>query len=109
MDIAVAVIGFIFFVCNALLSLLFWAIIISAILSWLFVFEIINPRNRAVGQIAYALDRITGPVLAPLRRIIPSLGGIDVTPIIALIVIRGIQGYLLPAAHGAVLGAFGYA
>lgn len=103
MEFAAAVIGFIFFVANAILTLLVWAIIISAILSWLFAFDVINHRNRFVSQLAYALDRITGPVLAPLRRFIPSLGGIDVTPIIALILIQGIKAYLLPAAHAAAL------
>ncbi|WP_333591835.1 YggT family protein [Brevundimonas sp.] len=103
MEFAAAVIGFIFFVANAILSLLVWAVIISAILSWLFAFDVINHRNRFVSQLAYALDRITGPVLAPLRRFIPPLGGIDVTPIVALILIQGIQNYLLPAAHAAAL------
>ena len=103
MEFAAAVIGFIFFVANAILSLLVWAIIISAVLSWLFAFDVINHRNRFVSQLAYALDRITGPVLAPLRRFIPPLGGIDVTPIVALILIQGIQNYLLPAAHAAAL------
>lgn len=103
MEFAAAVIGFIFFVAGAILTLLVWAIIISAILSWLFAFDVINHRNRFVSQLAYALDRITGPVLAPLRRFIPPLGGIDVTPIIALILIQGIKAYLLPAAHAAAL------
>ena len=98
-----AIIGFIFFVIDALLGLLVLAIIVSAILSWLFAFDVINHRNRFVSQLAYALDRITGPVLAPLRRFIPPLGGIDVTPIVALIVIQGVQNYLLPAAHMAAL------
>ena len=103
MDLAVAAINFLFFVAGALLQLLVFAIIISAVLSWLFAFDVINHRNRFVSQLAYALDRITGPVLAPLRRFIPPLGGIDVTPIVALIVIQGIQNYLLPAAHMAAL------
>ena len=103
MEFAAAVIGFIFFVANAILTLLVWAVIISAVLSWLFAFDVINHRNRFVSQLAYALDRITGPVLAPLRRFIPPLGGIDVTPIVALILIQGIQNYLLPAAHAAAL------
>lgn len=107
MDIAAAVIGFIFFVANAILTLLWWAIVISAILSWLFAFDVINHRNRFVSQLAYALDRITGPVMAPFRRFIPPLGGIDVTPIVVLILIRGIQAYLLPAAHQAALSLVG--
>ena len=88
MNLIVGVLGFIFFVANALLLLLVIAIIASAILSWLFAFDVINPRNRFVGQLAYGLDRLTGPILAPLRSIIPPLGGIDITPIIALLALQ---------------------
>jgi len=98
-----AIIGFVFFVLGALLNLLRLAIIVSAILSWLLAFDVINYRNRFVASLAEALDRITGPVLSPLRRIIPSLGGIDITPIIALIIITGVMNYLLPASHAALL------
>lgn len=107
MNLIVGVLGFIFFVANALLLLLVIAIIASAVLSWLFAFDVINPRNRFVGQLAYGLDRLTGPVLNPLRRVIPSLGGLDITPIIALIVIQGIRSYLLPALHVTLLRLLG--
>ena len=98
-----AIIGFVFFVLGALLGLLRLAIIVSAILSWLFAFDVINYRNRFVASLAEALDRITAPVLAPLRSIIPPLGGIDITPIIALILITGVMNYLLPASERALL------
>ena len=73
---------------NTLLSLLAFAIIASAILSWLFAFDVLNPRNRFVGQVAYFLDRITAPLLEPVRRVIPSLGGIDISPIVVLLLIQ---------------------
>ena len=73
---------------NAVLSLMTWAIIISAVLSWLFAFDVINHRNRFVAQLASFLDAVTGPILAPFRRIIPPLGGIDITPIVALLAIH---------------------
>lgn len=98
-----AIIGFLFFVLGALFALLRLAIIVSAVLSWLFAFDVINYRNRFVASLAEALDRITAPVLAPLRAVIPPLGGIDITPIIALIIITGIMNYLLPASHMALL------
>jgi len=98
-----AIIGFVFFILGSLLSLLRLAIIISAILSWLFAFDVINHRNRFVNQLAVMLDRIVSPVLAPLRAVIPPLGGVDITPIIALILITGVMNYLLPASHAALL------
>ena len=68
-----AIITFVFFIVSALLSLLWWAIIISAVMSWLVAFDVINLRNRAVYQISTFLDRVTGPVLRPFQRIIPPL------------------------------------
>lgn len=73
---------------NTILSMMIWAIIISAILSWLFAFDVINARNRFVAQIANFLDAITGPILAPFRRVIPPLGGIDLSPIVAILLIN---------------------
>ncbi len=98
-----AIIGFVFFILGSLFGLLRLAIIISAVLSWLFAFDVINHRNRFVSQLADMLDRIVSPILAPLRRVIPPLGGVDITPIIALLLITGVMNYLLPASHLALL------
>ncbi|HEX8662078.1 MAG TPA: YggT family protein [Brevundimonas sp.] len=73
---------------DTILSLMTWAIILSAIFSWLFAFDVINRRNRFVAQVADFLDRITTPILAPFRRIIPPLGGIDISPIVVLLLIN---------------------
>ncbi|HWQ85917.1 YggT family protein [Brevundimonas sp.] len=73
---------------NTILSLMTWAIILSAIISWLFAFDVINRRNRFVNQLADFLDRITTPILEPFRRFIPLMGGIDVSPIVVLLLIH---------------------
>ena len=73
---------------NSILFLLTAAIVLSAILSWLFAFDVLNHRNRAVNQISSFLDAVTAPMLAPFRRIIPSLGGIDVSPIVVLLLLQ---------------------
>jgi len=73
---------------NTILSIMTWSIILSAIISWLFAFDVINRRNRFVNQVADFLDRITAPLLEPFRRIIPSLGGIDISPIVVLLLIN---------------------
>ena len=73
---------------NTILSIMTWSIILSAIISWLFAFDVINRRNRFVNQIADFLDRITAPLLEPFRRIIPPLGGIDISPIVVLLLIN---------------------
>ena len=90
--------SFILFVLVSILRLLELAIIISAVLSWLVAFDVINLRNRFVYQVSRFLDAVTRPVLAPFQRIIPPLGGVDISPIIALLVIAGIRIYLLPWA-----------
>jgi YggT family protein len=73
---------------NTILWLMTWSIILSAIFSWLFAFDVINRRNRFVSQLADMLDRITAPILEPFRRIIPPLGGIDISPIVVLLLIN---------------------
>ena len=76
---------------NAVITLMVWAIIGSAILSWLFAFDVINHRNRFVNQLATFLDTVTRPILEPFRRIIPNLGGIDISPIALVLIIILIQ------------------
>jgi YggT family protein len=95
--------SFLYFVVDGLLGLFVVAVIISAILSWLVAFDVINLRNRAVYSIAHFLDAVTRPVLRPVQRIIPPLGGVDISPIIVLLVIQGIRLYLLPLAFGPII------
>jgi len=103
-----AIIGFLFFILTAVLRLFVIALIINAVLSWLVAFDVINYRNRFVASLGDTLDRIVSPVLEPLRRIIPPLGGMDLTPIIAIIIIQGILIYLLPASQASLLGLLAY-
>ena len=100
-------INFVFYILNGVLSLLVVAIIAAAILSWLVAFNVINSRNHFVYQVMRFLDAVTEPVLWPFRRVIPPLGGVDITPILAILVIRGIQMYLLPPLQISLLTAVG--
>lgn len=79
---------------DLILNIYTWIIIAVVILSWLIAFNIINGHNDIVRQIRYALERITEPVLGPIRRLLPDLGGIDVSPIVALIAIWFIRSLL---------------
>ncbi len=89
------IIGFVCFVAYQLLGLLSLCIIVWALLSWLVVFNVVNMRNDLVRKIVGALDAVVRPVLRPVQRIVPMLGGFDISPIIVLIVIEGIRHYLL--------------
>ncbi|MDB5475846.1 MAG: hypothetical protein JWP49_1357 [Phenylobacterium sp.] len=92
--------SFLYFILDAILGLVIWAIIINAIISWLVAFDVINLRNRIVYSIAHFLDAVTRPILRPFQRFIPPLGGVDVTPILAMLVIQGVRMYLLPMIFG---------
>lgn len=73
------------------LDILLWIIIIQAVLSWLIVFEVVNLRNPQAANIVRLIDRITAPLYKPLRRFIPPIGGIDITPLIIIIGIYLLQ------------------
>ncbi|ESQ84912.1 hypothetical protein AEAC466_07595 [Asticcacaulis sp. AC466] len=90
--------NFIAFIVYGLFSVVIWALILSAILSWLVAFNIINTRNRGVYMIMDILDRITTPILAPFRAVIPPMGGLDISFIVAFLVIQGMRNFLLPPA-----------
>jgi YggT family protein len=92
-----ALLAFVFLVLHYLIQAVIWVIIANAIVSWLIAFDVINMRNRTVYQIVHFLDRITRPLLRPLRRVIPPLGGIDITPVILIIVLEAADQALLPA------------
>jgi YggT family protein len=77
----------IFAIIDIILRLYTWVIIASAILSWLVAFDVINRRNQFVYTIGNVLYRLTEPALRPIRRFMPNLGGIDLSPIVLLLLI----------------------
>jgi YggT family protein len=79
-----------------LLTLYIWILIAAAVLSWLLAFNVVNSRNQAVVVIGEFLYRITEPVLRPIRRMLPNLGGIDISPIIVILIIMFIQSVIFP-------------
>lgn len=70
---------------STVITLYIWALIISAVMSWLVAFNVINTQNRFVYMVGDFLYRITEPVLRPIRRYIPLLGGIDISPIVLIL------------------------
>src|SRR3569832_917663 len=98
---------FLYFIVDNLLGLLILAIIVSAIMSWLVAFDVINLRNRFVYSLSRFLDAVTRPILGPIQRIIPPLGGDDISPIIVLLIIQGFRMYLLPMIFTPIIAALG--
>ena len=84
------------------LQLYTYLIVASAILSWLVAFNVVNTRNDFVRSVWNFLDAVTQPVLRPIRNILPNLGGVDISPIILILLIIFIQNlivdYLVPIA-----------
>lgn len=64
-----------------------WIIIASAVFSWLYAFNVVNSRNSFVASVGEFLYKVTEPALRPIRRVLPNLGTIDISPIILLLII----------------------
>ena len=72
---------------DTIINLYIWALIVSAILSWLVAFNVVNTRNQLVHTIGSFLHKITEPALRPIRRFLPNLGGIDLSPVILILLL----------------------
>jgi YggT family protein len=88
---------------SLLLTLYIYILIAAAVLSWLIAFNVVNPRNQFVSMVGEFLYRITEPVLRPIRNVLPNLGGIDISPIIVIIIIWFIQIVVLPVLLRALI------
>ena len=84
---------------DTIIALYMWALIISVVLSWLIQFNVINTSNRFVYTIGDFFYRITEPVLGRIRSVIPSVGGIDLSPMILILVLVFLRN-LLPNILG---------
>ena len=81
-----------------LLSVLWWIIIVQAILSWLLAFNVLNFNSPAVRSISTALDRLTAPLYRPIRKLLPDFGGLDFSPMVVLLIILVLQKLLAGVA-----------
>ncbi len=79
------------FLFHAIIQIIVLVVIVNAIISWLVAFDVINLRNPTVGRIVRALDAATEPLLRPIRKFIPSLGGLDISPIALILLLQALQ------------------
>jgi YggT family protein len=79
---------------DTLITLYIWILIASAILSWLIAFNVVNTRNPIVAGIGEFLYRVTEPALRPIRSLMPNLGGIDISPVILIILLLFLQRFI---------------
>lgn len=75
----------------AILNLVWWVIVIQAIMSWLINFNVLNIRQPLVYQVWSTLNRVTEPVYRPIRSLLPPMGGLDLTPVVVLIAVFALQ------------------
>jgi YggT family protein len=87
--------GLLIYILAQILNIVVILIIANAIMSWLVAFDVVNYRNNIVRSVGRFLDATTAPLLRPLQKIIPPLGGIDITPVIALLVIQAVRQFIL--------------
>ena len=80
---------------NAVIGLFIWALILAAVFSMLTAFGVLDTRNRLVWTIGDFLFRVTEPILRPVRRMMPSLGNIDLSPIVIILLLQYIARPLL--------------
>ena len=89
---------FIYYILHGILNFLLYSIMAYVILGWLIAFNIINTRSSAVYQIRRVLEIIVDPLLEPFRRFLPLMGGLDLSPFLAGLIIAAVDRALLPKA-----------
>jgi len=87
---------------SPLIGLLIFVMFIYMIFSWLIAFGVVNLRNPAMGQIYSIVQRIVEPILTPIRKVIPPLGGLDMAFLVAILGLYWVQGYLVPTLYNLV-------
>lgn len=97
----------ILFLFYSVIQLIILVVIVSAILSWLIAFDVLNVRNPTVYRIVRALDAITEPLLRPIRRFIPNLGGIDISPIVLILLLQALKILVANTIAGPLVAALG--
>ena len=93
-----------FRIAEVLLNILWWIIVIQAVMSWLIAFNIINTWNDTVRTIWNALQKMTDPLYRPIRRIMPDFGGLDLSPLVVLLIIYILMTIILPQLYIALAG-----
>jgi len=84
----------IFWAIDAILNIYWWIVILSVVLSWLYAFNVVNPSNQFVRAVGQFVHDATEPVLSRIRRFMPNLGSIDITPIVLLLGITFLQIFI---------------
>ncbi|MDZ4739539.1 MAG: YggT family protein [Alphaproteobacteria bacterium] len=96
-------ISLLIFIINLAVQIYFWIIVVSVVLSWLINFNVVNPYSPAIRNIQYVCGQLTEPLLRPIRRFMPDLGGLDISPIVLLLGLQVVQILVIRTLTGALL------
>ena len=77
-----------------IIDIYMFILILNVILSWLTAFGVLNTYNQFVSMVLYATERLTNPLLNPIRRFLPNLGGIDISPVVLFVIIFFIRDFI---------------
>jgi len=100
------VIGPLFVILDAALGLYIWVVIAAAVMSWLIAFNVVNTRSRFVYSVGDMLYRLTNPALRQIRRIVPSIGGVDISAVILILALQFLSMVLAQVAARVLHGGF---
>ena len=96
-----------FWLLDTAISLYVWALIIAAVLSLLLAFNVLDSRNRLGWTISGFFSRVTEPALRPVRRFLPDLGGVDLSPLVLILLLQALRILLGEVYVGALSSGFG--
>jgi len=80
---------------GTVINLYIWLVILAAVMSWLIAFNVINTYNRFVGMVTYFLHQVTEPALRPIRRFLPAMGGIDLSPLVLILLLIFLRNLIM--------------
>lgn len=78
-----------------ILDIVWFIILAHVIMSWLINFQVLNLHQQLVAQIWYGLNRLLEPIYSPIRRVLPAMGGLDLTPLVVLIGVYALRIILI--------------
>lgn len=87
-----------------IIDIYWWILLATVVMSWLIAFDVVNMRSNAAYSIWKWLNAVTEPVLAPIRSVLPSVGGLDISPLILLLIMQFLRDLIASAAGGLAFG-----
>ncbi|MEM1064694.1 MAG: YggT family protein [Pseudomonadota bacterium] len=93
----------IFGILDMLLDVAFFIMIVHIIFSWLIAFQVLNLYQPLVAQIWDGLNRLLEPIYAPIRRMLPNTGGLDLAPLVAFLILIAVRDFILPDLYRALI------